>query len=215
MWPQLIGLHGPMRVGKTTVANTMVSCDPNTVLVAIAGPLKILIGSSLGINDTDFILSDDFKTVLTDDLTLVPPSTQIMITLGISKAEQETLIHIFTMLQQKVPPTVGKALQVVGTHVRELIGKEFWNDLARPRILKFLQEGKKVVVTDTRYQNEADMVRSLGGLVVKIEGLQRFDVLDGRDLNHTSEQPIKCDIVFVNDSQSLEELRRQVKVFLS
>jgi len=67
-------------------------------------------------------------------------------------------------------PEVRRLLQALGTEVgRELLGEDTWTTAARRRIEALWAEGQPVVITGIRFQNEADMVRALGGRLVWIE----------------------------------------------
>ena len=63
-------------------------------------------------------------------------------------------------------PEVRRLLQEVGQAMREVAGEDVWVRAA----LKRAQElDRPVVFTDTRHENEAQAVRSLGGIVLRIE----------------------------------------------
>lgn len=58
-------------------------------------------------------------------------------------------------------------MQQIGTELgRNLIGDDFWIRLWLHRVA----DAKRVVVDDLRFPNEAAAVRSLGGVIVKLEG---------------------------------------------
>lgn len=60
-------------------------------------------------------------------------------------------------------PEIRRLLQRMGTEGgREILGKNVWVESALADV-----EGD-VVITDTRFQNEADYIKSRGGIVVKI-----------------------------------------------
>lgn len=61
-------------------------------------------------------------------------------------------------------PEIRRLLQVFGTEVgREMFGENFWVDLA----LNSIKE-ENVVISDVRFKNEADAIRSIGGQVWRI-----------------------------------------------
>lgn len=62
---------------------------------------------------------------------------------------------------------VRRLLQRFGTDfVRNVIGPDIWVTIARAKIIHFMNVLKtNVVVTDVRFENEADMVTSMGGKV--------------------------------------------------
>lgn len=65
---------------------------------------------------------------------------------------------------------------------RDLIGPNFWSDLAKIAIERTLAEGGSVVIDDCRYPNEAGVIRSFGGEIYKLTGR------GGIEGAHSSEQ---------------------------
>lgn len=104
--------------------------------------------------------------------------------------------------------TPRHAMQTLGTEWgRECIDQDFWVALARRRIALAMAAGLNVVVDDVRFENEADAIRELGGMVI---GLNRGE---GAGL-HVSESGIKADLTYEN-SGSVAELIGYVRyVFL-
>ena len=67
--------------------------------------------------------------------------------------------------------TPRHAMQTLGTQWgRACIGPSFWIDLWVRRVNQIIAEGKRVVVDDCRFPNEADEVRKLGGVVWQLVG---------------------------------------------
>jgi hypothetical protein len=58
-------------------------------------------------------------------------------------------------------------LQEYGSRMRRERGADFWVGRATPAVERALASGKSVVVTDVRYENEAEWVRRLGGVFVR------------------------------------------------
>ncbi|MFC3206913.1 deoxynucleotide monophosphate kinase [Aquamicrobium soli] len=72
------------------------------------------------------------------------------------------------LLQGKTP---RYAMQTIGTQWgRDLIGPHFWVGLWEARANEVLDSGGRVVVDDCRFPNEAEAVRKLGGVVVRLVG---------------------------------------------
>jgi hypothetical protein len=60
---------------------------------------------------------------------------------------------------------VRRLLQVMGTEVgREMFGETSWIDMVARQVAKH----EDVVITDVRFKNEADFVRSVGGYVIRV-----------------------------------------------
>ncbi len=119
-----------------------------------------------------------------------------------SEAEKNTII-----------PDLGISgrhfMQVFGTNIMrenahkfgfDMGGLKFWSFIMRNVIRQHLKNGKKVVIGDLRFPDEAQMIRSLGGLIVKIER-------DGPMDDHPSEvavDQIDADIVYPNVKSLIE-----------
>lgn len=72
------------------------------------------------------------------------------------------------LLQGKTP---RHAMQTLGTQWgRECIGEDFWIFLWEHSALQNTDKGNRVVVDDCRFPNEAEAIRKLGGVVIKLEG---------------------------------------------
>lgn len=86
------------------------------------------------------------------------------------------------------------AMQSLGTEWgRKCIYDDFWMSLARREIALVLAQGYSVVVDDVRFDNEADMIRELGGSVLLIKR--------GPDapIEHESEKGVTPDFIYEND----------------
>ena len=96
-------------------------------------------------------------------------------------------------------------LQTLGTEWgRNLMGKEFWVRIWVRKAMDLLTHYGKLVVDDIRFQNEADAVRSLGGIIIKLEGHSTNEVLP-----HASESlNFQPDLTICND-QNLQHRRCQ------
>lgn len=74
-------------------------------------------------------------------------------------------------------PEIRRLLQVMGTEVgRGIFGESSWTDIAVRKIAEYANVESlvvgvtaKVVVTDVRFANEADLIHDLGGQVWKVE----------------------------------------------
>lgn len=105
-------------------------------------------------------------------------------------------------LQGKSP---RQFMQMLGTEFgRDCIGPHFWVGLWERAALDVLDQGGRVVVDDCRFANEADAVRKLGGVVVRLVG--RGGLAGG----HASESvDWEADAVLVNTG-SQKDLRDAV-----
>ncbi len=103
------------------------------------------------------------------------------------------------------PVLLGKtprhAMQTLGTEWgRACIGGLFWVNLMRHAI-GALPAGTRVVVEDVRFENEAAMIRSLGGKVIRMEGR------GGIAGSHQSEAGVDPDMTCYNGGLLIETHR--------
>lgn len=107
--------------------------------------------------------------------------------------------------EAKKHPEVRRLMQVFGTEViRNQFGRDAWVNLAARRI----QENPgNYVLTDVRFDNEAKMIHSLGGFMIRIErdGL----TADG----HASEEGISDDLIdmVTPNNSTVESLHLQIR----
>jgi hypothetical protein len=92
--------------------------------------------------------------------------------------------------------TVREFLQRYGTEAhRDVFGDDFWIDVMRLKIASHMTTGEAIsatggiVVTDVRFENEAKLIRDLGGLVIEV---YRPQVVDSGD-THASEDIPRAD----------------------
>lgn len=102
--------------------------------------------------------------------------------------------------------------QKYGQMMRELFSEDFW--IRRMDGMIKMHNLQKIVVTDVRYENEVDYVKSLGG---KILGVVRDDLEEVA--SHSSEELAArvlqvADHIFTNNG-SIEELHASVKEYLN
>lgn len=93
------------------------------------------------------------------------PIKDMLRCIGVDAAEIEN--------KEAIIPGIGKSLrecmQTLGTEWgRHMISQDLWLFVARSRIHWILKAGGMVAVADVRYDNEAALVRDLGGKVIEI-----------------------------------------------
>jgi len=112
------------------------------------------------------------------------------------------LIELHTLFDTK-PPLIRKLLQNYGTDVRRNDTPRYWVDKWEERAMDL----KNCVTDDVRFLNEAEMVKDMDGIVIRIErpGLKTTDT-------HISEQEMEeivADYTVVNDG-TIEELKDKI-----
>lgn len=100
--------------------------------------------------------------------------------------------------------TPRKMMQTVGTDmIRETWGQDFWVRNMDHRIRTSIHEGRKIVISDVRFRNEADWIKQHNGILVRIVD----DRQQSGDL-HTSETEqlqIHDDLCIYNKKQGLDQ----------
>ncbi|MEO6305058.1 MAG: P-loop NTPase fold protein [Bacteroidia bacterium] len=102
--------------------------------------------------------------------------------------------------------TVGQVLQQLGTDVlRDHFDKNVWVKST----LSNLSDDTIYIIGDTRFPNEADAVKNLGGIVIRLEGDPvNINACTLRDKNHSSETGLDnyltFDELFVNNKELID-----------
>jgi hypothetical protein len=116
-----------------------------------------------------------------------------------------------------------RAAQLLGTEWGRALHDEIWINAMSFQIDKDAMARQHTVITDVRFENEADMIRRRGGVVIHVTGrnyvadkpkVTWWDRLCGRT-EHKSEQGIKLhekDWVIVNDGDMQELFKRTSSV---
>jgi len=132
---------------------------------------------------------------------------QLLESAGYSRSKSQFLIDQKCETIEPFECTARWILQTLGTEWgRRYIREDIWVRLAEQFIIKTFGE-VSVVIDDVRFENEADFVRSKGGLIIH---LKRGD--QDPDRWHASEEGIKVhqtDAVILNNSTP-NELWRSV-----
>lgn len=101
---------------------------------------------------------------------------------------------------------VRRLAQVFGTECcRETFGNDCWVKIARRSVVEHLESGLRVVMTDVRFPEEANMIHELGGIVVRVvrPGVMPLNT-------HASESGLAgYDKILYNDG-TLEDLHKKV-----
>ena len=102
------------------------------------------------------------------------------------------------------------AMQTLGTEWgRDIIGPDFWANVWFEVAAEVLDQGGRVVCDDCRFDNEAEAVRKLGGLVLSLHGR------GGIEGDHASEAGgVKADFSICNDNKWDAGLTSQLDALL-
>ena len=112
----------------------------------------------------------------------------------------QDLVNLVGWDKAKQEPQVRRLLQDLGISARDLISEDIWVNAA----LSSVSKDQRVVVTDVRFENEAAMIKSMGGQLWRVKRSGVGPVND-----HVSESEMdgyKVDQIFVNNG-TREELQ--------
>jgi hypothetical protein len=180
--PQVVAFTGKAGSGKTTAANWILRNHPKAMKMSFAQPLKKM-----------------FYELIRQSIPKVWPHTPIEYIDGALKEEPIPFLSNRT----------GRELtQSLGTEWgRNTVQPDFWVNIAQGKLERLLGDRRVAsdtphilaVYDDVRFQNEADMIRSYGGLIVNVQRPLTKTTSD-TTTNHASEQQeIEPDLVWHND----------------
>jgi hypothetical protein len=103
-------------------------------------------------------------------------------------------------------------LQTLGTEWgRDTISPTIWVDTAMRRVRGLLEQGRSVVVTDVRFDNEAAAIKAAGGVIWQVvRGQGSIKGLAARHASEGGVDPLLIDRVLGNWS-TIERLRQTVE----
>lgn len=182
MNPQpLIGISGRKRAGKDTLAGFLVA-DHGFTRLAFADPLKAIVVE---------------LAPLVPDIDPAFPNDRAGGHLPLDQ-----YVSVWGWEDAKGNPEVRRLLQVQGEAVRRHLGENVWVDATINKAHYLLAEGKPVVIPDVRYHNEAERIKALGGIVVRVNRPGTAEGTSSTDL-HISETALDgydFDVIVTNDS---------------
>lgn len=110
-------------------------------------------------------------------------------------------------LKEAVIPAIGKSprqmMQTLGTEWgRQLVNPDLWLILAEQKMRQYWDAGYNVAITDVRFENEAALVRRLGGVIVRV--VRNDDDSMTQHTSHASEAgitPVPGDRILFNNGE--------------
>lgn len=110
-------------------------------------------------------------------------------------------------------PEIRRLLQATGQAARDTLGDTVWLEVAHLRLRQLRRDAfPGAVVSDLRYRNEAEYIRSQGGLVVEISWPDSPFRLHGSAAKHSSEKKtIRPDLTIVNQTGQPDRLRSAIQ----
>lgn len=184
---KLIGIHGPLNSGKDTIANYILAMDKT-----ISGPSRFKqYAFAKPIKEACKILFDYTDEQLEDRI-----------------------------LKEEIDERWGfsprKTFQLLGTEFGRSLKDDIWIKRAELEVTKNYENGFGTIITDVRFQNEADWIRSQpNSILIYIEAP---NIIRDEKYNHSSEMGItrhKNDFIIINDkSKGINILYNQIDKIL-
>lgn len=202
--PIIIGLSGPAGSGKDTVADLLVA-HCGFAKMAFADPLKNEVAAAFAI-DLDYLTRRETKE-------------HTMSCLALSRCLSEgfvaRLIIAHTLGNQPLdldaPRSPRQIMQWWGTEYRRHQEADYWVRQMRARVSHTLRLrlGHRIVVTDCRFPDEVEMVRSsFGGQLWQVKR-DAVGVAHGAHVSETTGSVFLPDAV-INNSHSIGHLQERV-----
>ena len=110
--------------------------------------------------------------------------------------------------------TYRRLAQTVGTEVfRNHVNHDFWVLAAENQLSKSINDSTLTIVTDVRFDNEAELIRSKGGIVVNVINTSLRPKVTEPNHNHVSEDGIMAELVdYTIVASNLAELQQSAGV---
>jgi hypothetical protein len=183
----IVGLTGKKGHGKDTVGSYLVE-HHGFERASFAEPMKASASAALG--------------VTVDDLEGWKNNPHAIVAVGLKVEDGYMVTH--------TEQTIRSYLQRYGTEAHREIpefGENVWTDMIVSKIDAARERAFGVVVTDVRFDNEAEVIRAAGGTIVKVYDPRKDD--DGAD-THASEQLPEADWTLWNGG-TFEDLYKAVR----
>lgn len=190
-------ISGHMLSGKDTLARTMADYFTNKgfnpIILGFADALKIEVDLIINLIRRD---GGDMAKIMADSFYHDVSASQIarMVRILTSDALSDPSLTAKSRTQ-----SVREALQYWGTNVRRGADPDYWVKKVRQRVYELLDADNKnvIIISDARFPNELDMVKSLCGKIIRlnvspvtqVRRLYKRDGLqaDQKKLSHPSE----------------------------
>lgn len=181
MKPVIIGLAGPARSGKTTAGDYLFHTH-QFMTYAFADPLKQAVAAILGISAAEV---EESKAQVIDwlaDAKLTTPR-ELMQQLGTDFCRERVHPQLWVRATaRRIERDIERKreMEILRSKAVETQNRMFPGDQ-----VAFTAQPFKGVITDVRFENEAEYIRSLGGRILHIIRHKRESVP-----SHASEQPL-------------------------
>lgn len=204
--PRLIGITGHLQHGKDTTARALAQFGyTQTAFAAALREMALAIDPTITLDGT----SRDLLHELAEATGRSGASTAFTVT----PLRYARVVELIGYDKAKHIPDVRRFLQRLGTEgVRGTFGGTAWVDVWARRADLALAEGTLLCVSDVRFPEEVEAVRSRGGVMWRVERTDGLFPPSG----HESEKHVPTlPVDFVLRASSAEELTARVQSLLS
>lgn len=140
---------------------------------------------------------------------------------GFADYLKELAIKIFGWNHDEIytnrTPESRKFMQLLGNEIGRAKDPNFWIKKLEERLSEPFFKGKNIVISDTRYQNEAEWGRSRGGQLWKVIRPKVEELIEANP-DHASENDLRdwkhWDCI-ISNHKTLEDLYKEVDVAIS
>jgi hypothetical protein len=123
-----------------------------------------------------------------------------------------TFMQIFAtnIMRNEFPKELNKYKSIqteTETKIKDINDKTIWVRLCEKKIKEMLKKNKKILISDGRFPDEIEMIRELGGKIIKIERKTNYEI------NHDSEKyvsSINAD-VYIDNNGTINDLINNIK----
>ena len=121
-----------------------------------------------------------------------------------------TFMQVFAtnIMRNEFPKELNKYKSIqTETKIKDINDKTIWVRLCEKKIKEMLKKNKKILISDGRFPDEIEMIRELGGKIIKIERKTNYE------LNHDSEKyvsSINAD-VYIDNNGTINDLINNIK----
>ena len=207
----IIGFAGKAGCGKDTAGNYLKL--KGWKHYQFARPLKMVVASMLDIGLPALEMREIKEMYLEHPVKLTEEDAQKFMSLCPGSILGHQMANdIIAAFVDKSFRTIREFLQFVGTDIgRDIVSPTLWVD-AGTKAIDNLKKSGNIVITDVRFQNECDIIRERGGIVIRLNREEADEVV----ATHPSEQSLfKVDYTIDNNShkQALyDEIERILKL---
>ncbi len=216
----ILGISGFAGSGKDTIGDYLVAHHGWNGKLQFARNLKDMCKSTFGLSEYQVSDHEGKKSVFKNPVKLTQTHVNLLLawmcktheTTGITKDRRAEVMAMIVGSYGKEFKTPREILQFVGTEFCRTIIPTYHVDIIAQKIQK---DQGKWIITDVRFPNEAEMLKSISGVIIRVE---RPGLIIAEDVKrHPSETALadwKFDAVVQNDVERVEDLYLKVDKFL-